>query len=297
MNSPEASCDLVSVCALYHLIDLIKVCEKNNYSIPDFKDSLKLLCVERNLKGTILVADDGINGTVAGDISDIHYLLNSLAQKLSVNELYEVKYSSCTFVPFSKMKVLIRKEVVSLQSDIELDSNLKAENLNSQEWDQLMEDEEVQMIDARNEFEFNIGTFKGALNPRTVHFRDFKKYLQNAIKNKKLDLNKKTGIFCTGNIRCEKAGVYMKNLGFKNVFKLKGGILRYLEKTKNAKDYWSGDCFVFDDRVTVDSNLNPGKLRCIHCLNLIKTIDERRSITKGRVVCASCEREKAAIHN
>jgi UPF0176 protein len=292
----ELAIGSISVCAFYHLISLSDGSESQSSELENFKTELKQLCVDNEIKGTILVANDGVNGTIAGDYSKIQVVLSYLCKKLGVTELFEYKYNNCDFVPFGKMKVLIRNEVVAMRSDSELDYDLKPEDADNDSWDEMIEDDETQVIDTRNDYEFKIGTFKKAINPDTTNFREFKDYLQQAVQEGKLDKNKKTAIFCTGGIRCEKAGIYMKNLGFTKVYQLKGGILRYLEKTKNFKKNWLGDCFVFDDRVTVDDNLKPGNLRCMHCLKQIETVDEKRSVTKGRVVCSECKKKKDLIN-
>ena len=283
---------LFSICSLYHLVNLFENHDDKDNAFINFKNDLKEFCNINNIKGTVLIAKDGINGTISGLRESIDKILDYLAQKLGVKNLFEAKFSECDFVPFNKMKILIKEEVVSMKSDISLDLDLKPEDTSSEDWDNLLDENDVQLIDTRNDYEFEIGTFANAINPNIKNFREFKDYLKTAIEENKLDLNKKTAIFCTGGIRCEKAGIYMKNIGFKNVYQLKSGILKYFEETKNKKKKWIGDCFVFDDRITVRDDLIPGNLRCMHCFDLIKTVEEKRSVTKGRVICNNCQCNK-----
>lgn len=288
-SRPQSS---FSICTFYHLADLFLVLFGESASLDVLRADLNDICIEEEIKGTILVANDGINGTISGLYCNVKKIVDFLCMRLSVDQIFEIKYSICEFIPFSKLKILIRNEVVSLKSDCVLNENLRATDVDANSWDEFIERSDVQLLDVRNGYEFKLGTFEKSVNFNTVNFRDFKDAVKLAIDSGKIDINKKTAIFCQGDIRCEKGGVYMKNIGFKNVFKLKGGILRYFEKTKNVGKKWLGDCFVFDDRVTIDSNLRPGKLRCIHCLSLINNLEDRRSITKGRVVCSYCKNEK-----
>ena len=277
------------ICAFYHLIGFDDLLSRVYSPLSNLSQLIKEFFVGKTIKGTILVAPEGLNGTVSGFDSEIQQMLDFFCEILLAKELFEIKYSECDFSPFSKLKILARDEVVSLKSDLLLDETLRAKDVDSNEWDEFISNNDVQILDVRNGYEYRLGTFKKALNFDTVNFREFKLKLKDALNSGVLDLNKKTAIFCQGDIRCEKGGVYMRNMGFRNVFKLKGGILRYFEKTRNVNKSWEGDCFIFDDRVTLDENLNPGKLRCIHCLKIIETVIERRSSTKGRVICGECK--------
>ncbi len=286
------SSTLFSVCSFYHLVNLFDNHGDKENAFIHFKNDLKEFCNINYIKGTVIIAKDGINGTFSGSRESMGKVLDYLAQKLEVKNLFEYKFSECDFVPFNKMKIFIKEEVVSMRSDISLNLNLKPEDASSEDWDHLLEKNNLQLLDARNSYEYEIGTFANAINPNIKNFREFKDYLKTAVKENKLDLNKKTAIFCTGGIRCEKAGIYMRNIGFKNVYQLKSGILKYFEETKNKKKQWIGDCFVFDDRITVRDDLVAGDLRCMHCFDLIKTVEEKRSVTKGRVICNSCKYKK-----
>ena len=281
-----------SICALYHLFDFF---DKNDEEkAMSIKENIKNICDEFSLKGTLLITHEGINGTISGVYEKIQDFLSKLKNELNIQTFKEYKLNKCEFVPFDKMKVLLRKEVVSLRADVEMDTTLKADDVESDDWDNWLKREDLQLLDARNDYEYKIGTFKNAIDPNIVNFRDFKDYLQKAIHNKELDVEKPTAIFCTGGIRCEKAGIYMRNIGFKKVLQLKGGILQYFEDTKNSKKNWVGDCFVFDDRITVNDNLQPGDIRCMKCHEIICDVDDKRSATKGRVSCYKCKGKKSS---
>ena len=314
----------VNIFAFYILLNVKKRLEFE-LSSEDVVSYFKELCKRFEIKGTILLSEEGVNGTIAGEEVNVLDFMNFLKKYFRINpdnkfeslrsdndngvksddininsdsivDKFEFKFSYSGFIPFSKMKVLKRSEVVSLKSDIgEINEDLKPIDLSGESWDELLDDqtkEGIQLIDARNDYEYKIGTFNGSINPCIINFREFKTYVQNSLNDGQLKKNVPCAIFCTGGIRCEKAGIYMRNLGFEKVYQLKGGILKYFEDTKNAKKKWTGDCFVFDDRVSVNDKLEPGTLRCIHCFNEILTIEEKRSVTKGRVECAKCLTEK-----
>jgi UPF0176 protein len=276
-----------SICALYNLFNFFD--KDNEEKALSLKTKIKNMCDAFELKGTLLITPEGINGTIAGIHEKIQDFLLKFKNELQINNFKECKFNEAEFVPFEKMKVLIRKEVCSMRSDVNLNLNLTAEDTESDKWDSLLERDDVQLLDTRNDYEYKLGTFKNAIDPNIVNFRDFKDYLKKAIKNKELDPQKPTAIFCTGGIRCEKAGVYMRNIGFNKLYQLKGGILQYFEDTKNTKQKWIGDCFVFDDRITVNDNLEPGNVRCMNCLEIVDDIEEKRSATKGRVICKKCK--------
>ena len=285
----------IKILSFYYLFENIE----NSRNLECELDFIKKKCENLSIKGTILVSKEGLNGTISGEknnidaiFSELKNYFESLEQK-SENDKFEYKFNSSDFIPFSKLKILLKKEVVALQNDLDcLNYNLKPENANSQKWEELLADKNVQLLDTRNDYEYKIGTFDGALNPEIKNFREFKDFLRNSVETGSLDKEKPCAIFCTGGIRCEKAGIYMKNLGFKDVFQLQGGILKYFEETKNASKKWIGDCFVFDDRVTVNDKLEAGDLRCIHCHEKISTIEEKRSVTKAKISCSSCKELK-----
>lgn len=282
---------LFSICALYYLINSV-----NYKNWAENLDStllmIKKFCQENGLKGTILIAEEGINGTIAGNDENVKNFVKFLKIEFAIKKTSLVcKFNKCGFIPFSKMKVIKRNEIVSLRSDRDLDLSLKPENIDPLDWNNLLAQNNIQLIDTRNDYEVEIGKFKNAIDPNTRNFRDFKDFLHISLENNSLDKSAPTAIYCTGGIRCEKAGIYMKNIGFKHVYQLQGGILEYFAVTKNEEKNWIGDCFVFDDRVTVNDQLEPGQLRCIHCLNMITNNEDKKNITKGRVMCSQCNKD------
>lgn len=217
-------------------------------------------CHARNLKGTILLAAEGINGTIAGFQADIEAALTFLRSDDLLSDL-EVKVSYAETWPFERMKVRLKREIVTMGVPETNPCDRTGTYVAPQDWNALISDPTVTVIDTRNDYEVQIGTFRGAQNPQTESFRDFPAYV-----NQNLDPSQhsKVAMFCTGGIRCEKATAYLLEQGFEAVYHLKGGILSYLETVPEDKSLWQGECFVFDERVAVSHGLNPGthKLCC-----------------------------------
>tara|TARA_Y100000588_G_C14046762_1_gene835313 strand:- start:289 stop:1032 length:744 start_codon:yes stop_codon:yes gene_type:complete len=219
--------------------------------LPDFeaqKAPILEVMKEHNLLGTVILADEGINGSVAGKREDIVHFYHHIKSDPRLEDIW-FKETHDDFIPFDKAKVKFRKEIVTM--GVKGVNPLKnvGTYLSPEEWDQLLSDPDVVLVDTRNDYEFNLGTFKNAVNPKTANFREFPEYVQNNLMDKK---DKKIAMFCTGGIRCEKSTAYLKNLGFENVYHLEGGILNYLEKTPEDKSLWGGTCFVFDDRIAIE---------------------------------------------
>lgn len=208
-------------------------------------------CNAQNIKGTILIAGEGINGTVAGSQSDIEQfcaLFNSLKGFEDVT--YRQSYSFLP--PFKRMKVNIKPEIITFKVD-DLRIEEVGEHLNSDEWDALLKDPESIVIDTRNDYEIEFGTFYKAINPNTKNFSDFPQWVEENLSSQ--DKEKPIAMFCTGGVRCEKSTAYLKQKGFKKVYHLKGGILQYLNDRQGKEHLWKGNCFVFDDRLAVDQDL------------------------------------------
>lgn len=224
-------------------------------NLEELKELLLNTAKEMNLKGTILIGHEGINSTICAKDEDLEKYLNFLQFISPIGELNNIKYSYADFWPFEKMKVKIKKEIVSIGfQDKEHGFDVETgEYLDANGWNELIDNPDAVIIDTRNDYEFRMGTFKSAINPKTKAFRDFPEYVAENIEDKE----KPIGIFCTGGIRCEKASTMMKEKGFKNVYQLKGGILKYLEETNKENTKWEGRCFVFDDRIAVDQDLKP----------------------------------------
>jgi UPF0176 protein len=214
--------------------------------LQSLKAGLLNFCNKHNIKGTIIIANEGINSTIAGDEISINNFCTFL-QKYTFFENIKFKFSSSNTKPFKKMKVKIKKEIVTFNTS-ELDMSQKGVYLNSKEWDKLIVKEDTIVIDTRNYYEYAMGTFKGAINPHIHHFTELDDWLKGSLKEK--DKKKNIAMFCTGGIRCEKSTAFLKQLGFEKVYHLKDGILKYLEDNKdNPNSTWQGECFVFDDRV------------------------------------------------
>ncbi len=267
--------------AMYHFV-----------SLPNFetlREPLLLFCVSRDIKGTFLLAHEGINGTVAGSEKSILELLSYLKtdplfkgsfKNLSHKESWSDKR------PFFRMKVKIKKEIVTLGIPGVSPTKMVGTYVKPKDWNSIISDPEVILIDTRNDYEYSIGSFKNAINPRTTTFREFPEYVKTHFDPKK---HKKVAMFCTGGIRCEKASSYMMSQGFDEVYHLEGGILKYLEEVKPEESLWQGECFVFDQRVAITHGLEVGDYdQCYACRYPLSVDDmESDNYTPG-ISCPHC---------
>jgi len=208
------------------------------------KEFLQREILKNNISGTIILSQEGINGTIAGKRRNISQIIKSLKKVFNFKDFDSKNMSQSHFQPFHKGKIKIKNEVVPLGLKINSKNKKLNRYISGKSWNKLISNKETLVIDARKPFEYDVGTFKNSINPNIQNFRDFPKYL------KKVDKAKPVAMFCTGGIRCEKASIFLKRKGFKNVFQLKGGILNYLKRRKN-KSHWDGECFVFDDRISI----------------------------------------------
>ena len=242
------------VVALYRFVRL------DDYE--SMREPLLNFCLDRHIRGTLLLAHEGINGTVAGGDSAIDELLNYLRADDRLADL-DCKFSSHEERPFLRMKVKLKREIVTMGQE-NIDPNVCVGRYASpQEWNALIDDPDVLVIDTRNEYEVEIGTFAGAVNPQTNSFREFPDWVEQNLDPKK---HKKVAMFCTGGIRCEKSTSLLVSRGFEDVWHLKGGILNYLEQTPEEDTRWEGECFVFDSRVAVNHQLEKGSYdQCFAC--------------------------------
>ena len=206
---------------------------------------------EMNIKGTIILAAEGINGSFGGSREAMDLFYQYIRQDARLADL-NFKETFDNENPFEKSKVKLRKEIVTMGVKDVDPLKTVGTYLNPEEWNELIQDPEVIIIDTRNDYEFDLGTFKNAINPNTDNFRNFPEYVQAELIERK---DKKIAMFCTGGIRCEKSTAYLKDLGFPNVYHLHDGILNYIEKMPVEESLWEGQCFVFDNRVAVDENL------------------------------------------
>lgn len=233
--------------------------------LPEYTEKKQLLlkfCQDHSIKGTILLSQEGINATIAGIPEDIQATINYLKKDNYFLDL-DVKYSTSSYLPFKRMKVRLKKEIVTLgMTDIDPEQQVGT-YVAPENWNNILEDKEIIVIDTRNIYEIAIGTFKGAINPNTHFFREFPDYVKNYLNPNK---HKKVAMFCTGGIRCEKASSYLLKKGFKEVFHLKGGVLNYLKNISKSQSLWQGECFVFDERVAVKHKLEKGNYKmCKGC--------------------------------
>ncbi|MDZ8051338.1 MAG: rhodanese-related sulfurtransferase [Aulosira sp. ZfuVER01] len=257
-------------------------------SLPDFaekRDSLLSYCQQQGMKGTILLAQEGINGTIAGSRQAVDSVLEFLRSDPRLADL-EHKESYTDTPPFERMKVRLKSEIVTLGLP-EVDPNEQVGTyVSPQEWNELISDPEVTVIDTRNDYEVNIGTFKRAENPQTNTFREFPDYVQQQLDPNK---HKKIALFCTGGIRCEKASSFMLSQGFAEVYHLKGGILKYLEEVPAQESLWEGECFVFDERVAVRHGLEEGSYdMCQGCGRPVSAADKASPQYEEGIACPYC---------
>lgn len=267
----------VVVAALYKFVTL-----------DDFhamREPLLDACLAAGTRGTLLLAREGINGTLAGSREGIDQVLAYLRSDPRLADLVH-KESRDADMPFYRMKVKLKKEIVTM-GVAGVDPNVRVGTyVTPQDWNELVQDPEVMVIDTRNDYECDIGSFRGALDPRTKNFREFPAFVRD-----KLDpgVHKKVAMFCTGGIRCEKASAFMLNEGFDEVYHLQGGVLKYLEEMPPEESTWEGECFVFDNRVSVDHQLEKGQYdQCYGCRHPITEEDKRSGNYEPGVCCPNC---------
>lgn len=217
------------------------------------REALLLQMKKHQIKGTIIIASEGINGSFCGEENAVDALITDLKARLNLDEI-QFKRNDCEFNPFDKAKVKLRPEIVTLGVDNVNPEGVTGERVPPEGWNQLISDPEVLVIDTRNNYEVQLGSFKNAINPETENFRDFPEFVDQHLSKAK---HKKIAMFCTGGIRCEKSTAYLKQRGFESVYQLEGGILSYLDTVEVNDSLWEGSCFVFDNRVAVDPMLNP----------------------------------------
>ncbi|MBM3114340.1 rhodanese-related sulfurtransferase [Jeongeupia naejangsanensis] len=255
----------IVVAALYKFVTL------TDYAA--LREPLQQCMLDHDVKGTLLLAEEGINGTVSGTRAAIDALLDWLRRDARLVDV-DHKESYCDAQPFLRAKVKLKKEIVTLGVE-GVDPNKRVGTyVEPQDWNALINDPEVLLIDTRNDYEVAIGTFEGAVDPKTESFREFPDYIRAHFDPAR---HKKVAMFCTGGIRCEKASSYMLGEGFEEVYHLKGGILKYLETVAQDESKWQGDCFVFDNRVTVRHDLSAGDYVLCHACREPVSVDERAS--------------------
>ena len=257
-------------------------------SLADFtelQNPLQALLKQQQVFGNILLASEGINGTIAGSQNGIENFFSELKGDPRFADV-EIKRSSADAMPFLRQNVKLKKEIVTLGVPGTDPNTRVGEYVSPTQWNALIEDPTVLVVDTRNQYEVELGTFKNAVSPETESFRDFPYYVQQQLDPTQ---HKKIAMFCTGGIRCEKASAYMLNQGFDEVYHLKGGILKYLEETPADNNLWQGECFVFDDRVAVDANLQPGSYQqCRACRKPLSSADRESDKYAEGISCPNC---------
>ena len=216
------------------------------------QESLKIFCSKNSIKGTILIAEEGINSTIAGCEAVIRGFHRFITSKKEFSNLF-FQESYCKFMPFQKLKVKIKPEIVTFR--VPLDMSQIGTYIKPEDWDNFISKKDVKVIDTRNYYEIAMGSFKGSINPNTNNFTDLIEWIEKNLDKTNLEIP--IAMFCTGGVRCEKSTAYLKKLGFKNIYHLQGGIINYLKNKGDTTNMWEGSCFIFDDRVTLDKNLLP----------------------------------------
>jgi UPF0176 protein len=267
----------IVVCALYKFVAL------DNYEA--IQPPLLALMLEHDVKGTLLLAQEGINGTIAGSQSDIDAVLSFLQSDARLAGLsYKVSYTDQP--PFLRSRVKLKKEIVTMGIEGIDPKQVVGTYVKPSDWNALISDPTVLLVDTRNDYEVQVGTFKDALNPKTDSFREFPDYVKQQLDPKK---HTKVAMFCTGGIRCEKSTAFLKEQGFDDVYHLEGGILKYLEEVPAEESLWEGECFVFDERVTVNHQLQKGDYdQCNACRMPITEQDKLIETFQHGVSCPHC---------
>jgi len=255
----------IVVCALYKFVTLEK--------FQDLRQPLLKVMEYNKIRGTLLLASEGINGTVASNRQGIDALLAWFEKDARLVNMV-VKESFENSNPFNRIKVKLKKEIVTMGIEGIDPKQVVGTYVKPKDWNALISDPDVVLVDTRNAYEVKVGTFEGALNPNTTNFREFPQYVRDNLDPK---ANKKVAMFCTGGIRCEKSTAYLKEQGFDEVYHLEGGILKYLEEVPESDTMWQGECFVFDNRVTVNHQLEKGAYDQCHACRLPITKEEQTS--------------------
>lgn len=261
----------IIVCAMYKFVTL------ENYK--QMQKPILDMMVKNNVKGTFLLANEGINGTVAGTFEGITELLKYLKTDKRLADI-DHKESYHDKMPFYRSKVKLKKEIVTLGISSIDPNKICGEYVKPKDWNKLISDPDVVLLDTRNEYEIQIGTFKNAINPHTDNFRELPEYVDKNLDHKK---HKKIAMFCTGGIRCEKSTALMKAKGFEEVYHLQGGILKYLEEVPQEESLWQGECFVFDSRVAVDHNLEKGSYDQCYACRMPITEEDKKDLSMKKV--------------
>ena len=265
---------------MFHIFGFYKF--KKLYGLKNLKKVFQDDILKNQIKGTIIFSKEGINGSISGKKSNTIKIKDNLKKICNFKNFDSENNSTNSFQPFHKGKIKIKKEVVPMGINV-LSSNKINNSIGPKKWNTLLKEKNIKIIDARKPFEHEVGTFKRAENPNVNNFRDFPKYL------KKFNKKNKIAMFCTGGIRCEKASAYLQKKGFKNVYLLKGGIINYLNNIDKDNSQWQGECFVFDNRVSIKHGLKQGSYSiCSGCRKPISIKEKKSSKYLEGIHCPKC---------
>ena len=266
---------------MFKVFGFYKFIKINN--LKKLKNFFQKELIDYQVRGTIILSPEGINGTIAGLNKSVENIIKNLKSKIKFKEFDSFNISKSNFHPFHRGKVKIKKEVVPLGLKINKQKKKLNKYLSGKSWNKFISNKKTLVIDTRKPFEFEVGTFKNAINPNIPNFRDFPKYL------KKIKKTAPVAMFCTGGVRCEKASVFLRQKGFKNVYQLKGGILNYLNKVDQKESLWKGECYVFDNRISLKHKLKQGSYSmCSGCRKPISKQDKKSNMYEEGVSCPNC---------
>ena len=264
---------------MFHISGFYKF--KRIKNIKKNRELLNNFFTKKGIRGTVIISLEGINGTISSKKKNLELALLKIKKIFNISKFDSQNFAINKFQAFHRGKVKIKKEVVPM--GLKITKRKTKNHIEPSKWNKLIANKKTILIDARKPFEFNVGTFKGAINPEINNFREFPKYL------KKLAKNQKIAMFCTGGIRCEKASVYLDKKGFKNVYQLKGGIINYLKKVNKSKSFWNGECYVFDNRISLKHGLDTGTyVMCSGCRKPVSFKDKKSIKYEEGVSCPNC---------
>ena len=255
------------------------------FDVEELRDGLLKVCQENDVSGTLILAREGVNGTISGRAEAVHKVLAFLKRDDRFSDL-EIKFAEATVSPFRRIKVRLKEEIVTMGVPGVDPTQTAGTYVEPKDWNELIKDPDVLLVDTRNDYEVALGTFEGAKNPVLKCFRDFPNWLRAEMKGRS---QSKVAMFCTGGIRCEKSTSFLRNEGVEQVFHLKGGILKYLETVPEEESLWEGECFVFDQRVSVGHGLEEGSYAlCRACRNPIDEIAMKSPEFENGISCPQC---------
>ena len=250
-------------------------------NIEKNKKIIQVYFINKGIRGSIIISKEGINGTISAKRKILDEAVDKIKKTFKFSNFDNINLSKCSYQPFHRGKVKIKNEVVPM--GIKILKRKPKNHVDPTNWNKLIRDKNTFLLDVRKPFEYKVGTFKRSINPNVNNFREFPSYL------KKLDREKTIAMFCTGGIRCEKASTFLEKKGFKNVFQLKGGIINYLKKVKKEESLWRGECYVFDNRVSIKHGVIPGTFSmCSGCRKPISLKDKKSKKYEEGVSCPNC---------